>query len=479
MALLNSDMVIKRMSWHANHTEMSHLNNRLLTKPEIMQDSLRKIFASEIYSDNPLSAKLMESKAVKTISSNEWTWGLIGGNLRPAIYVGTAAVAAQGANFTTFDLTLDHNFYVAGDILTPGNPRIQVRLQSGPVSQGTRNVYRAQLMTNSATDTVAIQYLKPGARWNKLFSKYEEGAEQSGSTQYALPLELKSRLSKVRKHMKMTRDASNAVLSMEIPTEDGRKMGAWADYAEVTFWREFYREIEYNYWYSRNTTKVAGSTGRTVQSGPGILELLEESHTYGFTTFTGKLLQEFASDIHTGRLAPGSSRRRLLIGTGEYGMKLIHDAGNKMIKDSGFTILDSHLINKTNSEFHSNALSVGYQIVQLKFANGTVADLMHVPQFDDPRINTGIDPITGYPYESMRMVIMDVGADASESNVKLVKKDKGMELKYISGLVSPRGVANTAHAAHAGEYYEMHGLDHCGVQIDDITACGMLYPVRA
>jgi hypothetical protein len=442
-----------------------------------MEGAMRRIFASQLYSENPLTRKLDGLNAVKTIPTDEWTWYLRGANERPGVYVGSQAQAPLGSNYNTFDLPLDLDVFLPGDVLTPGDHRYQVRIQSGPIKNGTRSVYRVQLMTNDSTMAVPVSFLRPGSRWAKLYSLYEEGADQSGSTQYAMPFELRSRLSKVRKQLSMTRDAHNEVLVMEIPGDDGRMYGAWAPYAEAAFWNSFYKEIEYTYWYSRSTTKVAGSTGRPVKSGPGILELLEESHTFNFNQFNGALLQEFLSDIQVNRLTPGSSERRVVIGTGEYGLRLIHDAGSKMIRETGFTVLDNFTVNKAASEFHSNSLSVGYQVTQLKFANGTIVDLMHVPQFDDPRINSGIDPITGYPYESMRMVILDLNGEGVSSNIKMIEKENGMEQVYVSGMVKPKG-GNNMFAAHAGEYYEMHALKHCGIQIDDVTACGMLSPIR-
>ena len=35
------------------------------------------------------------------------------------------------------------------------------------------------------------KYLTPGTQWGKLYSMYEEAAEQSGSTQFSLPISLR------------------------------------------------------------------------------------------------------------------------------------------------------------------------------------------------------------------------------------------------------------------------------------------------
>lgn len=473
-----NSLVIQRQPWHANFTEVSHLANRMLVKPDMWTDTVRRAFSSELYSENPMTAKLEGMGAVRTIKTDEFTWMLRGANMKPAVYIGTAAGSAQGANRMAFDLPLDEASYLPGDILTPGDARYQVRIQSGPTKLGTKSVYRVKIVTDDNTVAVPAAFLKPGAKWGKLFSKYEEGATQSGSVHFAAPYELRSRISKVRKQMSMTRDADNQVLTMKVVGDDGNTYGTWFGYAETVFWKQFYREIDNNLWYSRNTTTVEGSTGRTIKSGPGVLQLLEESNTFKFNRFSGTLLQEFLSDIQTNRLTPGSPDRRVVIGTGEYGMKLIHEAGANMLQKTGYVVVNDINQQKVASPFHDNAYSVGFQIVQLKFANGAVVDLMHVPQFDNPNTSWGTDPVTGYPYESMRMVILDMNGKGPESNIKMVRKENGMQVGYVSGFANPSGQPKSPFMAHAGEYYEMHALDHVGIMIEDVTACGMLEPIR-
>ena len=71
-------LMIKRQAWSANFTEKSHLYNRMLTKPEVFQTAMRRIFASKVYSENPLTRKLDAMNAVRTVDGDEWTWELRG-----------------------------------------------------------------------------------------------------------------------------------------------------------------------------------------------------------------------------------------------------------------------------------------------------------------------------------------------------------------------------------------------------------------
>lgn len=475
----NSKLLIKKMPWHANFTEKGHLSRALLAKPHMMEGAVRRMFSSLNYSENPLTAIATNIGAVTEIGNDEWTWMLRGASVRPSVWTGLPINTPQGNLGQEFEIPVSENFWVAGDIVHPGNPEYQVRVQRNAERRGSNWVYRVALVNTDQTKTIPSRYLQRGVAWSKLYSKYEEGSEQSGSTTYALPVTLRSKLSRLRKHFTVTGDAHDEVLAVGlVDPKDGTKYRTWFKYAEKEFWMQWYREMEMNNWYSRSNNRLAGSTGRVVDSGPGIQELLEDSQRHVYSKFTGKLLEEFLMDVSYGRISPGASRK-FRVFTGEYGMLLINRAAKNMLGETGLTILDSHFIEKASSTYHSNALSFGGQFTHLKLSNGIEVDVVHNPLYDDRTIHTDIDPETGYPYESMRMTFLDFGTDNAESNIKIVKRTGAMKLRYVDGMTSPFGDNVNTRASHAGDYYEMHVHDKCGVQIDDVTACGELIAKRA
>lgn len=98
----------------------------------------------------------------------------------------------------------------------------------------------------------------------------------------------------------VTGDAANEVLAIKIPDEKadtmhGSSMQKWnignstGNLKEVTGT-------------SRSTNSVLGANGRPIYSGPGIQEMLEDSHVYRYTTLTTTLIEEYLMDIFYGRI---------------------------------------------------------------------------------------------------------------------------------------------------------------------------------
>jgi len=475
----NSNLITRRLPWHANMTEANHLGRALMIKPDVFQDKMTQIFTSKNYfSDNPLSSVLFSSGRTIDTNSREWEWSLKGANTRPLVTVEKVELSAQPGRFnTSFKLKLDENWYIAGDIITPGttNKKYQSRIQENPVRSGNGWVYTLRLMSDDPKDFIPTKYLEPGIRWGKLYSQYEEGAEQSGSTQYSMPIMLKNKMGRLRKMYEVTGDVSNEVLAVKIPDSKGKLHSSWINYAEVEYWQQWYREIERNNWYSRSTQRVMGATGRPVVTGPGIQQQLEDSHIHRYTHLTSKLIEEYLMDIFYARVKPGS-RRSIKAYTGEYGMLLFHRAMKQLIRDEGWQIVGTNFkpIVGAKSEYHNNAYAVGYQFVKYMMANGIELELIHNPLYDDQEINFEIDPVTGRPMESMRITFLDFSGEGKDSNIKMVTKTNGLKFGYVAGLTSPYGPIKGKLMSHSGDYYSMHIQKEFGVHVEDVTRCGEL-----
>jgi hypothetical protein len=477
MASAQSTLVIRKMPWSANFTEMNHLGAALIAKPHVFGDVMTRLFSSYNYSENPITALLSGTGREVTINTNEWTWSLRGASVRPLVFVGTAAVGTPGKGNSTFSLDLDENWFKPGDIIHPGSPKDQVRIKLAPTRVGNHWRYIVEPNTKDVNYFVPLRFLKPGVKWSKLFSQYGEGSSESGSTMYALPLELQSRLSRYRKEYSITADAALEVLAVKVPDSTGKMHTFWMKYAEAEFWMQWAREIDRGYMYSRSTDKVEDSSGRPTYSGPGIDEYLEDSNRHVYNTLTTKLIEEFIMDIQYSRIAPGPGRELKAL-TGEYGMIAFHRAVTENFQKSGFITVDSNFIEKSKSPYHTNGLSYGAQFTKYKMANGATLELIHNPIQDDRTIHYEIDPLTNYPYESQKFYFLDFAGEGSESNIVRVKKNNGQRLAYVSGLYSPFGNGRNQNAAHTGDYYTMTVHDQCGVWIKDVTRCGVLEKAR-
>lgn len=474
---VQNKMIVRQMPWHANMTERNHLGAALIAKPDIFEGKMTQLFTSTRYAGNPLMSML--STGTRTTNSTSWEWTLKGANTRPLVVVENVEVGntTPGKYKSSFNLKLDEGWWLAGDVITPGtsNKKYQVRIQEVVGRRGNGTIYSVRPMSDDPAFFIPPAYLKAGQAWSKLFSQYEEAAEQSGSTQYSLPLSMQNKMGRYRKMYSVTGDAANEVLAIKIQDQNGKFHDSWIKYAEVEYWEQWYQELERGYWYSRSTDTVMGANGRPVSSGPGIQEMLEDSHVYRYSHLTTTLVEEYLMDIFYGRVKPGKERN-IKAFTGEYGMILFHRAIQDWAAKKGFIqVVDQYIVDKTTSPYSDNALAAGYQFVKYRMANGGSLELIHQPLYDDRTINYDIDPVTGYPLESMRFTFLDFSAGNKGPNVELVDKANGFKLGYVAGLQNPYG-PNTKNTlmSHSGDYYEMHVQKQSGVHIEDVTKCGEL-----
>ena len=476
---IQNKLIVKQMPWHANMTEANHLGAALISKPDVFEGKMTQLFSSTRYSGNPLTS--MINTSTRTTNSTSWEWTLKGATTRPLVVVENLEPGntTPGKYKTTFLMGMDENWWLAGDIIHPGtsSKKYQVRIQEVVGTRGNKTVYSVRPMNDDPNFFIPAKYLAAGTPWAKLFSQYEEAAEQSGSTYYSLPLSMQNRMGRYRKMYSVTGDAANEVLAVKIPDSKGTYHDSWIKYAEVEYWEQWYRELERGYWYSRSTDTVLGANGRPVYSGPGIQEMLEDSHVARYSHLSTTLIEEYLMDIFYGRVKPGKERN-IKGFTGEYGMILFHRAVQDWATKKGFIQLvdaSGGFMDKVASPYTNSGIAAGYQFVKYRMANGATLELVHQPLYDDRDINFEIDPVTGYPMESMRYTFLDFSPGTQGPNIEIVDKANGFKLGYVAGLQNPYG-PNTKNTlmSHSGDYYEMHVQKQSGIHIEDVTKCGEL-----
>lgn len=475
--MLKSKLITKEMQWNANMTELSHLGAALIVKPSIMQPHVNTLFsARNIYSGNPLTSLLMgDPMTEEYIDSTEWEWEVKDANVRPLMALENLNSGNQVCKNKQFGLLkVEENWWLPGDYVYPGgNKKYQVRIVDNAKAHGDGYVYTIRLASDDAKAFIPSKYFEGGTLWSKLFSKYGEATEQSGSTVFSFPIALRNSMSKYRKQYSVTDYASTEVLAVKIPDSNGRLHDFWIRYAEVEYFKQWYQELERGVWYSRKTDTVLDANGRPVKSGAGIQEMLEDAPNQVYNVLTVKLLEDFIMGVCYGRTKPGTSNV-IRAYTGEYGLINVHNAAMESIQRGGFIRNIESFTSPVSSPYHKNAYSLGYQFTRLDLANGRSIEFIHNPIYDDPEINTEIDEITGKPKESQRITILNFTGEGAKSNVKIMKRKKGDAFGYVEGLYGPMGPQQRGKMAHSGDYYEMHIRTDMGVHIGDITQCGEL-----
>lgn len=477
---VNFRNTIRKVQWHSTMTEMNHLGRALVAKPAELEGTFRKIFAAYDYSNAPLFHKLSDEGREKVVESMEWTWKLSGAHERPLVSLGNInSEDKPGIRNSRFKLKLDENWRLPGDVLTPGDSgkKFSVRVVNDPVEHGNGWVYNVQMADGDPNNFMPDRFLAAGSKWNKMFSSYGEGATDSGSTTYAFPFELRSRMGRYRKQYKVTGDAAQEVLAMPVPDKSGKLHKMWIKYAEAVYWKQFYQELEAAIWYSRdNGYRIKDSTGRPVMGAPGLQQLLESGHQETYNVLSGKLIQEFLTDIFFGRVRPDSGMRKVVAYTGEQGMLDFHNAVQNDLSKNGFLqVVDDKFVQNTTSPYNSNALQAGHQFTRYIMANGVELEMRHCPIYDMAQYNGGdIDPITGRPKESKRITFLDLNTKDGDSNIKLVKRRGAFKHWYVAGGQTPYGVQTNGLGSHSGDFYEVHVQDDCGIHLHDASGTGEL-----
>lgn len=475
MKVQNNVLAIKKLKWTSNFTDKNSLGNNLMIAPAKFEGVMTQIFTAKRYSDNPLTTMLNKMGATRTIDQTEWTWDLEGASSRPLVIVENleASNTTPGKYKATFKIKLDEPWYLAGDVLHPGNPDAQVRVQHVLGQQGNGFVYVVRYMSDDPAAFLNPKYLITGTKWAKLYSQYGEASEQDGSTQFSMPIALKNRMSRYRKKYKITGDAANEVLAIKL-AHKGKQYLSWIRYAEARYWEQWHRELERGAWYSKTTNTILDDNGRPIASGPGVQEQLKNSNIQYYSVLTVKLIEEYLMDIFYGRVKPGTGRD-IKAFTGEYGMLIFHNAVQAWMEKGGFIKNVAVFTDKVQSEYTSKGLEGGYQFVKYTFANGGSLELIHNPLYDDRDINFEIDPVSGYPIESQRFTFLDFSSGGVDgNNIEWVDKQNGFKVGYIQGLHNPFGPTANQAMAHAGDWYSMHCQKQFGIHIQDITKCGEL-----
>ena len=468
MARAQSKLTVMTRPWHANFTETNHLGAAFMAEPHKFDKVLTRVFTASRIADNPLTAMTKGMGRTSEISSFDWEWELMGSSTRPLIAIEDMETGTTPGKYgAEFRIKLDEDWFKPGDVITPGDKKYLCRIQREPVADGDGFVYYVQLMGDDQNAFMDPDYTKVGVQWSKLFSVYEEGGDQSGSTTYAMPMKLRSNLSTYRKEYSVTGDAANQALVTALMDANGKvyKDYKWLKYAEAEYWIQWYKEKERGLWYGQTNNSVSGANGRTARTGPGVQELLADSHVHHYSMLTEKLIREYLLDIFFGRV--DMSNRNIVAYTGEYGMLAFHQA--MMNASSPFLTTDTKFIQGSGDN-----LSFGGQFVKYNGPNGITLTLRHNPVYDDREINFKQHSSLLVPIESMRFTFLDFGGKAGMSNIKYVHKKGGYKLGYVSGLQTPYGANKGGLMSNAKDAYTMIVHDQCGVQIDDVTRCGEL-----
>ncbi len=364
---------------------------------------------------------------------SDYTWDVVGSTRRniPLIEArdenGTVITAESGnvgAGTTPFYLVFGEDWFADGEFIVGNlNEIYQFRILGNPRMEGTNAVYKVELAGGNTLGCPAERLLA-GERFSVEAAFVERDLSRKvGDVRFVSPISMRNEWSHIRIQHKVGGAMLDQKLAIGIPTIDnktGKKSvtNMWMHNVEWEVEQQFsdYKNNALAFGRSNRNgngeyTNI-GKSGGVIKTGAGLYEQMEVANTMYYNTFSLKLIEDSLYELSASKL--NMNDRYFLIKTGERGAIQFHKEVLKTV--SGWTqfVLDNSSLNvvqKTQSQLHTNALSAGFQFVEYKAPNGVRVKIDVDPFYDDPVRNKILHPLGGvamsYRYDIMYIGTMD------------------------------------------------------------------------
>lgn len=435
-------------------------------------------------------------------SDDEYYWDVIGSARRniPLIEardedgkrIESAGDGNVGIGTSPFYLVFPEDWFADGEVIVGNlNQVYPIRILGNARMEGTNAVYKCETM-GGLTQGIPAERLLAGERFSIEYAPVErEGSRKVGDVRFQSPISLRNEWSTIRIHHKVWGNKLNRKLAFGIPMvrrdESGKQVkdtaNMWMHYVDWELELQF-NEYKNNVMAFGTSNRNAngeymnfGKSGNVIKTGAGIFEQTEVANTMYYNKFSLKLLEDALYELSAAKL--DMNDRVFIIKTGERGAIQFHKAVLQTI--SGWTtfVMSNdylHVVDKTPSKLHSNALSAGFQFVQYKAPNGVTVKLDVDPFYDDPVRNKILHPDGGVAF-SYRYDIWYIGTPDQPNIFKCKIKGDNECRSYEWGLRNPfTGQMGNPHMSYDEDSATIHKMATLGVCVLDPTRTLSLIP---
>ena len=431
---------------------------------------------------------------------NEYYWDVIGSSRRniPLVEardengnVVTSESANVGAGTAPFYLVFPEDWFADGEYIVGNlNEVYQFRILGEPRMEGTNAVYKVELAGGNTTGCPAERLLA-GERFSVEAAFVEkEMSRKVGDVRFSSPVSMRNEWSTIRIQHKVEGSMLNKKLAVGIPimkpTAGGYTKSVATMWMHNVDWEVEQQFSEYKnnaLAFGRSNRNANGEymnfgkSGNAIKTGAGLFEQMEVSNTMYYNTFSLKLLEDALYELSAAKLDFGD--RYFLIKTGERGAIQFHKEVLKTV--SGWTqfVLDNNsigVVQKTQSQLHTNSLSAGFQFVEYKAPNGVRVKIDVDPFYDDP-VRNKIQHPNGGVAMSYRYDIMYIGTMDQPNIFKCAIKGQTEYRGYQWGLRNPfTGQMNNPYMSFDEDSAVIHRMAKLGICVLDPTRTMSLIP---
>jgi hypothetical protein len=441
--------------------ESNALVTNLLKYPEIAKTLIRQY---PQYSLNYFLDGTSRFAKEELIGENAFRWPILGRLNRPSTCTGV--LVGTGVGNSTFTVEFEENFFNPNDVVRFADES-QAIVMGEPVPSVGGYTFSFILQTNEPLAVITAAAITAGLTANTVGSAFPEGSDR-GYENHVYPDWYINHIGIARKSKSITGSALTDVTWIE---NNGQRVWFFTD--EKLMREEFLYQKELDSWYSTSTmdangnSTVIGVDGKPIVKGDGVLRQIDAANV---DTYNGQLTEKRLTDFLAQlQLNTGNQNAHWMVFTGTAGKVAFHEAMKELVYPAGNLIYDAAV--GADTEIGVNFTSYN--------ALGSRLTLVHNSLFDDPNLHgNNIDPVSGFPKESFRMVFLDMGTTDGVSNIERKVKgaagiDRGMIIKYISGMVNPFNQGQM-EAANSRDAFTCEILCESGIIVRNPLSCGQL-----
>ena len=479
-------------------TKENHLGSIFQLAPQKATNLMVQLLA--FYRGKTLDTFLNQFPTKEFEDDSEYYWDVIGSSRRniPLVEardengnVVTSESAKVGAGTAPFYLVFPEDWFADGEYIVGNlNEVYQFRILGEPRMEGTNAVYKVELAGGNTTGCPAERLLA-GERFSVEAAFVEkEMSRKVGDVRFSSPVSMRNEWSTIRIQHKVEGSMLNKKLAVGIPimkpTAGGYTKSVATMWMHNVDWEVEQQFSEYKnnaLAFGRSNRNANGEymnfgkSGNAIKTGAGLFEQMEVSNTMYYNTFSLKLLEDALYELSAAKLDFGD--RYFLIKTGERGAIQFHKEVLKTV--SGWTqfVLDNNsigVVQKTQSQLHTNSLSAGFQFVEYKAPNGVRVKIDVDPFYDDP-VRNKIQHPNGGVAMSYRYDIMYIGTMDQPNIFKCAIKGQTEYRGYQWGLRNPfTGQMNNPYMSFDEDSAVIHRMAKLGICVLDPTRTMSLIP---
>lgn len=474
-----SKLIVSEGQYFSGLADTNHITRYLNdNSPEVFSKVMVNVFMNRRIMANPMLEMTEGRNKVRYLdgTSDYWTWDISLSGFNPLVVVENLENTNTnvGIDGQPFKLKLDKDWFTHGDVISPDKRNIAFRIgDEAIVKESDGYIYTCYLVTDAVdTDFVPQKYFAVGVEYIRLYSMYGERASQFSKVNFTPMAKLMDYLpDQIRLEHEVTGYADKRVLKVATATydESGNRVAVtdarWFKRAEIEFWKEYYKQVDYSLMWGRKSNHLKGEGGYNIRTPHGLWQKLDLGNVYPYSKFSIKLLEDFLLSIFFGRVE--GKNRHVVLGTGEWGMQLFDRAIREEVGKFGLFLNSDKMIDGSRMD-----MGYGGQFTRFYPINGGVVELKYMPSLDVDATNME----KGYglfPKTSATFIILDLSGDNMD-NVQVVKQNGQEAFGYIEGTSSPFGPVQGKAVASPRDGYSMWAQTRCGIHVNDLSRTAKL-----